>query len=76
MRFLEEHVMVMAAAHRLVFASRSMMEVDLTDLVIEVAEGPAGDFRPAGGAIAGGGAAHRMRGGAGPGDCAGACTWR
>jgi hypothetical protein len=39
LRFLEEHVMVMAAAHRLVFASRSMMEVDLTDLVVEVAEG-------------------------------------
>jgi hypothetical protein len=31
--------MVMAAAHRLVFASRTMMEVDLIDLVIEVSEG-------------------------------------
>jgi hypothetical protein len=39
LRFLEEHVMVMAAAHRLVFASGAMMEVDLADLVIEVAEG-------------------------------------
>ena len=39
LRFLEEHVMVMAAAHRLVFASRTMMEVDLVDLVIEVSEG-------------------------------------
>jgi hypothetical protein len=39
LRFLEEHVMVMAAAHRLVFASRGMMDVELHDLVVEVSEG-------------------------------------
>lgn len=39
MRFLQEHVMVMAAAHRLVYATSGMMEVHLTDLVVEVSEG-------------------------------------
>ncbi len=39
LRFLEEHVMAMAAAHRLVFASIGRMDVDLTDLICEVTEG-------------------------------------
>jgi hypothetical protein len=38
-RFIEEHVQSMTVAYRLVYATGSMMEVSLTDLITEVVSG-------------------------------------